>query len=216
MRKEKTVQPAKWQQRVESLLYSDHIALTAVKFLLLAAAGGGIVIAGAAVPGLLRLAQGLPRWSSGTNRKAPFSRKRLNDSLVYLKKKKLVEIKERNGQTVIRLTSGGKERVVKYSIDAISLIPPKQWDGKWRVIMFDIPVTIKNHHYARDAFRRKIKTLGFYQIQKSAWVHPYDCESELLFIAETFGVQPYVEILTVGKFLHEDLLRKRFTSLLVS
>ena len=32
---------------------------------------------------------------------------------------------------------------------------------------------------ASNAFRRKIKGLGLYRLQKSIWVSPYDCISEL-------------------------------------
>ena len=82
--------------------------------------------------------------------------------------------------------------------------------------MFDIPSYPKKYNYARDALRCKIKELGFYQIQKSAWVYPYECEDELLFIAGMFQVQKYVEILTVEKLLHEDFVRKKFEFLCLS
>ena len=80
--------------------------------------------------------------------------------------------------------------------------------------MFDIPSKPKKYDSAREDLRNKIKEIGFVQIQKSVWAYPYECEDELLFIAEAFKVQEYVEILTVERVLHEKVLRKKFPSLL--
>src|SRR3990167_6907274 len=76
-------------------------------------------------------------------------------------------------------------------------------------------VKIKNsfEYLKKKQFIEIVKELGFYQIQKSVWVYPYECEDELLFIAEVFKVQQYIEILTVEKLLHENLVRKKFTFL---
>ena len=76
--------------------------------------------------------------------------------------------------------------------------------------MFDIPTKPKIYNQAREALRHKIKKLGFYQMQKSVWVYPYECEDEILFIAELFQVQRHIEIITADKVLHADILKKKF------
>ncbi len=45
------------------------------------------------------------------------------------------------------------------------------WDGRWHLLIFDIPE--KKRHY-RDRLRRDLLMLGFYQLQKSVWLFPYD------------------------------------------
>jgi len=83
-----------------------------------------------------------------------------------------------------------------------------RWDGLWRVVIFDIPV---HYNKARTAFRAKLKELGFVQIQKSVWVCPYPCETEILFVADFFSVRRYIEIMEVRSFLHETRLRTHFS-----
>lgn len=60
------------------------------------------------------------------------------------------------------------------------------------------------------ALRDKIKEIGFVQLQKSVWVCPYECEDEILFLAESYYVTKYIEILTVEKMLHEEQLKRKF------
>jgi len=63
---------------------------------------------------------------------------------------------------------------------------------------------------AREALRKKIKELGFYQFQGSVWFYPYPCEDELLAMAEFFKASEYIEIMTVERVLHEKELKKYF------
>lgn len=84
------------------------------------------------------------------------------------------------------------------------------WDKKWRILIFDIPTKPKIYNQAREALRRKIKGLGFYQMQKSVWVYPYECEDEILFIAELFQVQKHIEIITAEKLLHAEAIKRKF------
>ena len=50
---------------------------------------------------------------------------------------------------------------------------PKRWDGRWRVLMFDIPEKRKG---TRDRVRRNLGDIGFIRLQDSVWLYPYDCE----------------------------------------
>lgn len=200
-----------WKQKIEDFLSSDSPTITATKFLLAFTAMGGIAIVGATIPGLIRL---IGHSSRGHRFKADYSKKKIENSFTYLKKKQFLEIiREKNGRIQVKLTNKGKKRLMEYSLDTIKIEKPKKWDGKWRVLTFDIPVYPKRYNAAREALRSKIKELGFYQIQKSVWVYPYECEDEILFVAEMFQVQQYIEILLVEKVLHTDVLKKVFPHL---
>jgi len=111
----------------------------------------------------------------------------------------------------VKLTNRGKERVIKFSFDLLEIKKPEKWDGKWRIIIFDIPNKYKQ---AREALRCKIKELGLRQLQKSVWIYPYDCEDEILFVAEAFEVQKYIEIITAERLLHSNVIKKHFKKLL--
>src|SRR3989344_795881 len=105
------------------------------------------------------------------------------------------------------LTPKGERKFRKIFIDEVIIKQPLKWDGKWRLVMYDLPVRFKK---TREAFRWKLKDLGFFQFQKSAWIYPYPCEGELLFVADFFGVRKYIEILEVNKILDDRILRSRF------
>ena len=74
--------------------------------------------------------------------------------------------------------------------------------------MFDIPMKFTK---GREALRYHLKTLGFFQFQKSAWIYPYPCEDEIIFITDFFGIGKYVEILTVENILRDEKIKKHFS-----
>ena len=84
---------------------------------------------------------------------------------------------------------------------------PKRWDGKWRFVIFDIPEKRKT---VRDAFRKYLSDLGFYQIQRSVWVWPYECKKEVDFLVELFEIRSDVYYLLVEAITNEALLQKHF------
>jgi len=73
--------------------------------------------------------------------------------------------------------------------------------------MFDIPMRFTK---GREALRFHLKKLGFLQFQKSAWIYPYPCEDEIIFIADFFKVGKYVDVLTVENILRDDKLKKHY------
>lgn len=102
-----------------------------------------------------------------------------------------------DGTTTILLTEKGKAKALTYKIDEIKIPPMKIWDGRWRIIIFDIPEHMKK---ARDALARTLKGAGFHQLQKSVFIHPWECKNEIDFIIEFFLVRPYIRFI-----LAEDL-----------
>jgi hypothetical protein len=196
------------KERIENFFYSDRPEATVTQFLLMFLAIGAVACGGAVLPGILKA---IKDFSDDKNWQNQFSKKKMSNAFAYLKHKKLIEIIVDDGKkTKVLLTNKGQKRVREYSIDTLEIKKPAKWDGKWRILIFDIPSKPKIYNLAREALRGKIKELGFYQMQKSTWVYPYECEDELLFIAEAFEVQKHIEILTVEKMLHENLFRKKF------
>lgn len=105
------------------------------------------------------------------------------------------------------LTHKGEQRFRKIFIDEVVIKKQKKWDGKWRLVMYDLPIRFKK---ARDAFRWKLKDLGFYQLQKSVWIYPHPSEGELLFVADFFGVRKYIQILEVTNILNDQKAKTYF------
>ena len=83
----------------------------------------------------------------------------------------------------------------------------KEKDGKWRMIIFDIPESSRS---VRDFLRSKLKQLGFKKWQNSIWVTPYllpeDVEAELKQLSEKF----FVRLITIESINNDSDLKKLF------
>ncbi|OGZ76833.1 MAG: hypothetical protein A3G45_02460 [Candidatus Staskawiczbacteria bacterium RIFCSPLOWO2_12_FULL_37_15] len=132
----------------------------------------------------------------------------LAKSLWGLNKNKIIIIKKQKDKFTVRLTEKGKKIVKEILFDGMSIEKQKIWDKKWRIVIFDIPERKRRH--MRDAMRHKLQTIGFYQLQKSVWVHPYPCEKEIQLLCEVFKINPFVNIITAEKIYNGDILLKHF------
>jgi len=123
------------------------------------------------------------------------NRKTLYEAIKKLYQSKLIDYKENNDDTItLVLTDSGKNKVLRYNLDKIEIRKPAQWDKLWRVVIFDIPESFKK---GRNALAAKLKQLGFYPLQKSVFIHPYECKDEVDFIVEVFDLGHYVRFLIV-------------------
>jgi len=132
--------------------------------------------------------------------------------LKQAKEKKLIRVVTKNGNDFLEITDLGRKELLRYDIDELQIRKSKLWDGKWRIVIFDIPERFRN---GRIALSRKLKELGFYSLQKSVFVFPYECENEIDFIREFFDVKKFVILLyslTLGDYY--DLILKRHFDLL--
>lgn len=194
------------KELIENFQNSDSVPATAAKFLLMTLAMGGIVFAGALVPGLLSATNELK-----SNRKHKYTKKQIRNAAYNLKRRKLIKIiKDNDGKVTVELTNSGKKRIKDVVFEDLKIQKPKKWDKKWRVLIFDIPTKPKIYNRARNALREKVKEMGFFQLQKSVWIYPYECEDEILLVAEIYNVQRFVEILTIEKLLYKDSLLSHF------
>ena len=108
-----------------------------------------------------------------------FDKENFGKDIYRLKKAKLIKIYYKNKEKYVELMPKGKEKLKKIMVEKIKLKKPGKWDKKWRMVIFDIPDKKKP---ARNALAEKLKKLGFYHLQKSVFVHPYDCKEEIDFL----------------------------------
>ena len=110
----------------------------------------------------------------------------------------------------LALTKKGRKRLQKYTLENLAVTRPRVWDGKWRIVMFDIPRNPRTLNRARDHLRRMLKQLGLVSLQMSVWVHPFPCEEEISYVVELYGLQPYVRLAVAESVTGEQKLRKEF------
>lgn len=113
----------------------------------------------------------------------------LKEEIKKLYRSRLVERKKNpDGSFTFVLTEKGKLKALTYHFQNMK-IKKENWDGKWRIVIFDIPEKMKS---ARDALREKLKELGFYELQKSVFVFPFECKNEIDFVIEFFNLRKFV------------------------
>lgn len=134
-------------------------------------------------------------------------KKVLREKIRELYRSKLVRAKENpDGSCTLILTEKGKMKALTYHFQEMK-IKKENWDGKWRIVVFDIPEKLR---WGRDALRDKLKELNFYELQKSVFVFPYECRNEIEFIIEFFGLRQYVRLGILESIDNEFHLKKIF------
>ena len=120
----------------------------------------------------------------------------------------LVEEKEnRDGTTTLILNENGKRKALRFNIDKLEISKPNKWDGKWRIVMFDIPEKLKR---LRESLRMHFREIGLVELQKSVLVFPYPCIKEIEFILEFYNARRYVRFILAERVDNEIHLKKKF------
>lgn len=90
-----------------------------------------------------------------------------------LKKLKLVEEYHSGQNNYIRLSDRGRVKANSYKMKGSTTLMTSSWDGKWRIILLDLPESRKTE---RDSLRYLLKKAGFLCLKNSAWISPYPFE----------------------------------------
>ncbi len=97
-----------------------------------------------------------------------------------------------------RISRSGKYELTKKGVARLEQIQIREsirkqkWDGWWRMVVFDIK---ENKKAARDALRRKLKNFDFYPLQKSVFISPFDCQKEIMALADFFEAKDEIEFI---------------------
>lgn len=116
-------------------------------------------------------------------------------------------IENKDGSVSVTLTREGRNVAFTYKIDEMEIPTPRRWDGKWRMVLFDIP---EQHRKLRDSIRFRLRQFGLIELQKSVFVHPYECRNEIDFLIELYNARRYVRFAEVHRLDNELHLKKKF------
>lgn len=135
-------------------------------------------------------------------------REALNRAINSLYKSKLVSTKDNHdGTLTLILSKEGKRLALCYDIENMEIKNPTRWDGRWRIVMFDIPEPLK---HVRESLRMHFKNMGFYEFQKSVFVHPHPCAKEIEYIMEYYQVRKHLRFIVASEIDNAIELRKHF------
>ena len=167
------------------------------------------VLKGLARNGIIIATSPLPSYSQIVGTFDPHTkheRRKTKRSVEPLLRYGLVSVKPGKSaiEKEIRMTLAGKE-LAEYLFH--SLPKPKKWDGKWRIIAFDVP---EPYNTARRALSLKLRELGCYHYQNSVFVYPYDCREDINFIKNYFGFDSAIKYIVAEKLDDEKTLEEFF------
>lgn len=120
-----------------------------------------------------------------------------------LVKKGLLRFNGRNYE----LTKAGEKILKLWSIHDFELKRPKKWDGKWRLIIFDIP---EKKRKVRMRIPPLFTRAGLYRLQDSIWVYPHDCEDLIGLLKTEWGVGKEILYIIADEIENDKYLRTHF------
>ncbi len=171
-----------------------------------------IVLASLAIGGILTVAVLAPNalqalGALGVGKKKWNARFYINTVINKLVKDGLIRFEGRGDGKCCVLTEKGERRLARYQLQEFSEKEFPKWDGKWRIIIFDIK---EYSRAARDNLRRELQNAGFVKLQNSVWVFPHDCEEFVFLLKTSFELGKSVLYMTVEKLENDSWLRKQF------
>lgn len=136
------------------------------------------------------------------------NRTSLNRAIRSLYKSKLVGTKtEKNGTFTLILSKNGERIALSYNLEKMKIKIPTNWDKKWRVVMFDVPERLKK---VRESLRYHLRNIGFCELQKSVFIHPFPCDDEIEYITEFYNARQHIRFLLVEEVDNNLDLKKHF------
>lgn len=85
----------------------------------------------------------------------------------------LAEVLSSEQNDYLRITLEGKQKLYRDELGATTAPMSGTWDGKWRLVILDLPEERKNE---REALRYLLKKAGFVCAKNSVWVSPFPFE----------------------------------------
>ncbi len=184
-------------RQIESLKNIGEIVLATSAVL-------GLVLVSAIAPNALQLLNKVS-WARKTYRnlgtKKRDQKNKLAQAFYYLRRHNYVELVPNGQNFIMKITDKGQQRIKEIGFRNLDIKKQAQWDGSWWVIIADIPTELRGQ---ANQFRKKIKELGLYTLQRSVWFYPFNPKDEIAFLAKTYGLDRYITTFKATEMENED------------
>lgn len=107
---------------------------------------------------------------------------------------------------VVRITDKGRVQMLKYKLEKMKR-PEEKWDGKWRMVFFDIAELERGK---RDRLRIYLRQLGMERMQESVWVSPYNIFNQVKYLREVLDIPHGVKMAELNWIENEVDLKEIF------
>lgn len=114
-------------------------------------------------------------------------------SLKGLQEAGLIERHHSGQKEYARLTKEGKKKAHSIALEADTTLVDPSWDGKWRIVLLDLPEERKQE---RDGMRYLLKKAGFVCLKNAVWISPLPYEHLFANIKKDLGLSTELMIIT--------------------
>jgi len=155
--------------------------------------------------GILTLAVAVPNAVQGLVKLGLFPTKRQTESMRRSYERLLKSGYLKYEGKHLRLTKKGEQMLLSYELE--SERHGRQWDGKWRVLVFDIP---EKKRSLRIRVRRSLQTIGFLRLQDSVWIYPFDCEDFVVLLKADLRIGYEMLYMIVDQLEGDSRMKREF------
>lgn len=125
-----------------------------------------------------------------------YSFSRIKECLKRLKMQDYIRYDENDLNKPIIITKKGLGRHAICTLkDKISGMMMKKWDHIWRLVTFDVE---EKNRWKRDSFRRHLRRMNFFRLQKNIYIIPFAIEKEIEQFVKSCGMWNQALILHVA------------------
>lgn len=159
----------------------------------------GLVSLAVIAPGILG-AIGKLKSHAGLTRKG--KAEKIYKSFYYLRRSGQIKMRITRNDLKVSLSNLGKKKLEKLNLKTLNIVTPAVWNRKWWLVAADIPT--KEYKHSADLFRRKLEQLGFYPLQRTLWLYPFDPRKEISFVASWYRIERFVTVMEVNRLDRDD------------
>ena len=133
---------------------------------------------------------------------------RIRQAVKRLEQKGLVRFEKDSSGWKIHLSDKGKAQGDTFdAMERIRIKKPARWDGRWRIVIFDI---WERRRGTRDKLRILLRKAGFYKVQDSVWAHPYDCAELIVFVRTQMRLGQSILYVVADGIENDEKIKKHF------
>lgn len=178
--------------------------------LLAVSAFAGVALISVIAPNAIQLLSKLPKlkkwYRNGSDEES------ITKAFYYLKSRGYIKLRPEGKDIRVEISQKGRKKILKMRLDNLQIKSAEPWDGCWWVVLGDIPTEAR---YEAGRFRFKLKEFGFYPLQRTVWLYPYDPRNEIDFVSASFGLDRFITVLRADCLDSDDekKLKRHFKGL---
>jgi CRISPR/Cas system-associated endoribonuclease Cas2 len=173
------------------------------KVILQSIATAGVLSIALLAPNALQLLQ----YSDGGKTRRQNPKYLIGSAFEKLCGKGLIRVEQAENGKQLCLTDQGKHALTRMVARSPDSRKHKRWDKRWRMVIYDIH---EKRRSTRVMLREMLEAFGFYKLQHSVWVYPYECEELIILLKADFKIGSEVLYVVVEKIENDQKIRGHF------